>query len=79
MSNKEAEHAIRTCKWRDDAFKHQRDMRQVICRGMCLPCLRVIETGECDTLLKLARKENAENQRRKNNGREDRGNTKQNS
>ena len=61
MTEKEAEHAIRTCHWRDDRLKHRKDMREVICRGMCLPCLRAIELGKCDALLDLIRKERIEN------------------
>lgn len=52
-TEKELNNAIKTCKWR------QEFMGVVICSGMCGPCVRVIENGECDTLKNIfAGKEN---------------------
>ena len=48
MTQKELDKAIKECSWREDFD---------VCRGMCLPCHRVIERGECDTLIELFRKE----------------------
>lgn len=53
-TQKEINKAIKACKWR------QNFMGSVICSGMCGPCARVIENGECDTLKKMfAGKENS--------------------
>ena len=57
MTFGEAKHTVMTCHWRDDSPNHRKDMRDVICRGTGLPCLRVLEKGRCDMLLELARKE----------------------
>jgi hypothetical protein len=44
---------IKSCKWRHDF------MGVVVCSGMCGPCAKVIENGECDTLKQIfAGKEN---------------------
>lgn len=58
MTEKQIKSAIRKCHWRDDCMngKH-RDMRAVICRGLCLPCLKVIDDGKCDTLIELFKAE----------------------
>lgn len=58
MTEKQIKSAIRNCHWRDDAFNgKRRDMREVICRGLCLPCLKVIDDGKCDTLIELFKAE----------------------
>lgn len=46
-TQKEVNKAIRDCKWR------QNFMGVVICSGMCGPCTRVIENGDCDALQRL--------------------------
>ena len=58
MNDKDIRHAIKTCEWRHYALKGKdRSDRYVICRGLCTPCLRVIETGKCETLKELFEKE----------------------
>ncbi len=57
MTKNAIKHAVETCPWRSDCENHEEDMRWVICRLMCLPCLRVIETGQCSTLTELSEKE----------------------
>ena len=58
MTDKEIKSAIKNCKWNDNVFNgYNRDDREVICRGYCLPCLKVIDSGKCDTLIELFRKE----------------------
>lgn len=47
VTQKMIDKAIRDCKWRKEI--HVVD----ICIGMANPCLRVINRGECDTLIKL--------------------------
>ena len=61
MTDKQIKSAIRNCRWNDDCIngKH-RDDRLVICRGYCLPCLKVIDDGKCDTLIELFKAERSE-------------------
>lgn len=47
VTQKMIDKAIRDCIWRKEI--HGAD----ICIGMATPCLRVIDRGECDTLIKL--------------------------
>ena len=56
MTQEDINKAIKKCKWRDTK------MGEVfaICRGMCTPCLRVIDSGKCDTLIELFKKEKKE-------------------
>ncbi len=46
--------AIKHCRWRKDLGGVP------ICCGMCLPCERTIERGQCDTLNKLFRENQEE-------------------
>ena len=39
--------AIKKCMWRSDTFGVS------ICKGECMPCSKVIDSGNCDTLIKL--------------------------
>ena len=58
MTDKEIRHAIKTCIWRHDALKGKdRSDRYVICKGLCEPCLKVIDDGRCDTLIELFKRE----------------------
>ena len=47
VTQKEIKEAIENCRWREKYMD--------ICKGMCLPCRRTIERGECDTLIELYR------------------------
>jgi len=47
VTQEEINKAINECKWKSDFD---------VCRGMCLPCHRVIEKGQCNTLIELFRK-----------------------
>ena len=38
---------INNCKWNEEVHGVR------ICTGMCAPCVRTIERGECDTIMKL--------------------------
>ena len=50
MTEKEMKHAIRNCHWKSlDTYS--------ICRCMVLPCQRVLEKGECPTLLEILQAE----------------------
>lgn len=61
MTDKQIKSAIRNCHWRDDAFNGKnRDDRYVICRGYCLPCLKIIDDGKCDTLIELFKAERSD-------------------
>lgn len=54
MTDKQIKTAIRNCYWRYDGFKGKdRSDHYVICRGYCEPCLKVIDSGKCDTLIEL--------------------------
>ena len=46
--------AIKNCYWRQEFEGVD------ICRGMVLPCSRIIEKGQCDTIAKIIREELAE-------------------
>lgn len=50
LTEKEMKHAIRTCHWKSDD-------KIPICRGLCLPCERVLEKVQCPTLIELLQKE----------------------
>lgn len=54
MTNEQIEKAIKTCFWRKEVGGIG------VCRAVILPCTRALETGVCDTLIKLA-KEGEEN------------------
>lgn len=56
MTDKDIKHVIRTCTIRHDVLKHERYLSDVICREYCLPCLRVIDRGQCPKLQELFRK-----------------------
>ena len=61
MTDKEIKSAIQNCHWRDDAMNGKNsDERYVICRGYCLPCLKVIDDGKCDMLIELFKAERSE-------------------
>lgn len=50
ITDKDIEHAIRTCGWRF-AVNGQRNLH--VCRGACNICEKLIEDGKCDTLQRL--------------------------
>lgn len=52
MTQKEIDGAIKKCRWLSD----NSNLIGGICRSKCLPCRRVIEKGECETLIKLLSK-----------------------
>lgn len=61
MTDKQIKSAICNCPWRYEAMNGKNmDDRYVICRGYCLPCLKVIDDGKCDTLIKLFKAERSE-------------------
>ena len=61
MTDKQIKLAIKNCKWNDNVFNgYNRDNREVICRGYCLPCLKVIDDGKCDTLIELFKAEGSD-------------------
>ena len=41
-ADKEISEIIQNCWWRIKDID--------VCRGMCLPCIKVIESGQCETL-----------------------------
>ena len=47
ITDKDIRQAVKTCQWR---VKNQSIS---LCKGMLGVCERVIETGKCDTLIKL--------------------------
>lgn len=51
----EINNAIKKCKWLSD--NKDGNLLFDICTRMCLPCERAIDKGQCDTLIKLFRKE----------------------
>lgn len=53
ITDKDIEHAIRTCHWRF-AVNGQRNLH--LCGGACNICEKLIEDGKCDTLQRLFRK-----------------------
>ena len=55
LTQEQINKAIQECKWlsQNDGERLIPDM----CKGYCLPCARVIDTGKCDTLIKLFRGE----------------------
>lgn len=55
MTEEEIDKAIKKCEWKDNQGFD-------VCRGMCLPCQRVIERGQCETLIELFRKERSEDE-----------------
>lgn len=54
ITDKDIEHAIRTCHWRV-TVNGQRDLH--LCGGACNICEKLIDDGKCDTLQRLFRKE----------------------
>lgn len=46
--------AIKNCKWASQN-RGFGNMISGVCVGMCLPCERVIDGGQCDTLINLFR------------------------
>ncbi len=54
MTQKEINEAIKKCRWLSDNRGH--NLICGVCRSKCLPCRRVIEKGECETLIKLLSK-----------------------
>ncbi|MBQ8119158.1 MAG: hypothetical protein IJ172_00340 [Ruminococcus sp.] len=52
ITDKDIEHAIRTCQWRF-AVNGQRNLH--LCGGACNICEKLIEDGKCDTLQRLFR------------------------
>lgn len=58
LTDKDIQHAIKTCDWRHDALKGKdRSERYVICRGLCKPCLMVIEEGRCEKMIEIFKRE----------------------
>lgn len=54
MTQEQIDKAIKNCYWRNTTYVGKTgDEAYAICRGMLTPCLRVIETGKCDTLIEL--------------------------
>lgn len=47
ITEKEVQKAVDNCFWKKDVCGVD------ICSGVAAPCLRVIEKGECDTLMNL--------------------------
>ena len=48
---------IRNCEARNDfASGLNLQLPEVICRDLCLPCLKVIDLGKCPQLIELAQK-----------------------
>lgn len=59
MTDKDIKHVIRTCHIRNDypTGRKSRYLSDVICRDYCLPCMRVIEKGQCPKLIELFKAE----------------------
>lgn len=62
MTDKDIKHVIRTCHIRNDypTGRKSRYLSDVICRDHCLPCMRVIEKGQCPKLIELFKAEREE-------------------
>ena len=62
MTDKDIKHVIRTCHIRNDypTGRKSRYLSDVICRDNCLPCMRVIEKGQCPKLIELFKAESEE-------------------
>ena len=52
VTQEQIDKAIKECYWRKEVSGVD------ICGGMLAPCKRIIEKGQCDTLIKLFRGEN---------------------
>lgn len=48
LTEEQVEAAVKSCKWRHDFAGVG------VCRGLCGPCIRIIESGHCPTLKELA-------------------------
>lgn len=54
MTDEQIRSVIKKCRWNDNVINgYNRDESEVICRSYCLPCLKVIDDGKCDTLIEL--------------------------
>lgn len=62
MTDKDIKHVIRICHIRNDypTGRKSRYLSDVICRDQCLPCMRVIEKGQCQKLIELFEAESEE-------------------
>ncbi len=49
ITEEQVRDAIQNCHWRDD------NMGVPVCIGMCQPCQSTIESGQCDTLIRLSK------------------------
>ena len=54
MTQKELNEAIKKCRWLSD--NSGLNLVGGICRGMCMPCKRVIKRGKCEMLIELSKK-----------------------
>ena len=44
---------VQGCWIRHDFLKHERELKHVICRDYCEPCLKVIEDGKCSYIKEM--------------------------
>lgn len=51
VTQEQIDEAIKNCYWLSQ--NRQFSLIPDVCTGMCMPCKRVIERGECDTLIEL--------------------------
>ena len=58
LTDKDIQSAIENCKWRKDLHGTW------ICAGDIVPCLKHIDDGRCDTLIRLFAKEGAKDEMR---------------
>lgn len=56
MTQKQIDNAIKNCRWLSQ--NRQFSLIPDICSGYCLPCVKVVESGKCDTLQELFNQEN---------------------
>lgn len=54
ITDKDIRQAVKTCQWRVE------NQGISLCKGMLGVCERVIETGKCDTLIKLFEQDGGE-------------------
>lgn len=55
MTQEQINKAIKDCFWLSQ--NRSKEFMPDICTGECLPCVRVIELGKCDTLRELFKAE----------------------
>ena len=56
LTDKDIQDAIENCKWRKDLHGTW------ICEGDIVPCLKHIDDGRCDTLIRLFAKKGADDE-----------------